>query len=180
MKRKIINNRQKLFHNGMILIIAILATINFTSCVSYSFSGASIPVQAKSATIKTFPNNASLVNPTLSNQFSEELRTKIQSQSNLSLVDYNGDLAFEGEITQYYTQPIAIQGNQTAALNRLTITINVRYTNRFDEKQNFEQSFSRYLDYDSNKNLSEVESELVRQINELIVEDIYNKAFANW
>lgn len=167
-------------HTLLVVISVVLLTTNFTSCVSYSFSGASIPPQAKTATVKTFPNNASLINPTLSNQLTEELRTKIQSQSNLSLVDYSGDLAFEGEITQYFTQPIAIQGNQTAALNRLTITINVRYTNRFDEKQNFEQSFSRYLDYDSQKNLSEVESELVRQISELLVEDIYNKAFVNW
>ncbi len=161
-------------------VAIILSSTILQSCVSYSFSGASIPKEAKTVYVKTFPNNASLVNPTLSNFFTEELRTKIQSQSNLAMVGLGADLLFEGEITQYFTQPIAIQGNQTAALNRLTITINVRYANRFDEKQNFEQAFSRYLDYDSSKNLSEVESELVRQICELLIEDIYNKAFVNW
>jgi hypothetical protein len=110
----------------------------------------------------------------------EALKTKIQSQSNLAITGSGADLSFEGEITQYFTQPIAIQGDQTAALNRLTITINVRYTDRFDEKQNFEQSFSRYLDYSSSKNLSEVESDLVSQISDLLVEDIFNKAFVNW
>ena len=161
-------------------IIFLLLFIGLCSCVSYTFSGASIPKEAKTASIKTFPNNASLVNPSLSSQFTEALRTKVQSQSNLVLIGSGADLTFDGEITQYFTQPIAIQGDQTAALNRLTVTINVRYTNRFDEKQNFEQSFSRYLDYSSSKNLSEVESDLVNQINELLVEDIYNKAFVNW
>lgn len=164
----------------MVKILSLFLILGLYSCVSYSFSGASIPAQAKTVSIKTFPNNASMVNPSLSSQFTEALRTKVQSQSNLTLIGVGADLSFDGEITQYFTQPIAIQGNQTAALNRLTITINVRYTNRFDEKQNFEQSFSRYLDYDSSKNLSEVESDLVTQISDLLVEDIYNKAFVNW
>jgi hypothetical protein len=180
MRNKISNIYRRKIHSGFLLVCIIAVATMITSCISYSFSGASIPPAAKTATVKTFPNNASMVNPTLSNMFTEDLRTKIQSQSNLTLVDYSGDLSFEGEITQYYTQPIAIQGDQTAALNRLTITINVRYTNRFDEKQNYEQSFSRYLDYSSSKNLSEVESDLTKQISELLIEDIYNKAFANW
>jgi hypothetical protein len=162
------------------ITLILIVIFSNSSCIKYSFSGASVPVEAKSVSVKTFPNNASLVNPTLSSQFTEELRTKIQSQSNLMLNESSADLTFEGEITHYYTQPIAIQGNQTAALNRLTITINVRYSNRFNEKQNFEQSFSRYLDYDSSKNLSEVEGELIRQISALLVEDIFNKAFVNW
>lgn len=174
---KVINLKKR---NACLLLMVSMLFISMQSCVKYSFSGASIPTEAKTASVKTFSNNASLVNPTLSNLLTEELRTKIQSQSNLSLVGYSADLAFEGEIVQYYTQPIAIQGNQTAALNRLAITVNVRFFNRLNEKQNFEQSFSRYLDYDSQKNLSDVESELVRQINELLVEDIYNKAFVNW
>lgn len=161
-------------------ILGLLLILGIHSCVSYSFTGASIPTEAKTASIKTFANNASLINPSLSSQFTEELKTKIQSQSNLMLLNSGADLSFEGEITQYFTQPIAIQGNQTAALNRLTISINVRYANRFNEKQNFEQTFSRYLDYDSKKNLSEVESDLVKQISDLIVEDIFNKAFVNW
>ena len=164
----------------MVAILTCFLTAGFYSCVSYSFSGASIPSKAKTVSIKTFPNNASMVNPSLSSQLTEALKTKIQSQSNLILTGSGADLSFEGEITQYFTQPIAIQGDQTAALNRLTITITVRYANRFDEKQNFEQTFSRYLDYSSSKNLSEVESDLVTQISDLLVEDIFNKAFVNW
>ncbi len=164
----------------MVAILTCFLTAGLYSCVSYSFSGASIPEKAKTVSIKTFPNNASMVNPSLSSQLTEALKTKIQSQSNLILTGSGADLSFEGEITQYFTQPIAIQGDQTAALNRLTITITVRYANRFDEKQNFEQTFSRYLDYSSSKNLSEVESDLVTQISDLLVEDIFNKAFVNW
>lgn len=151
-----------------------------SSCGIYSFTGASIPPNAKSISVKTFQNNASLINPTLSNQLTESLKSKFQSQTNLTIVQSSGDFNFEGEITSYSTQPIAIQGNQTAAYNRLTITVNVRFTNRLDEKQNFEQSFSRYSDYPSTENLSSIESNLVSTINEVLVDDIFNKAFVNW
>ena len=92
----------------------------------------------------------------------------------------DGDLNIEGEITGYATKPIAITGDQTAALNRLTITVKVKFTNKFDETQNFETSFSRYEDYESTKNLSDIEDVLIEQINSYLIEDIFNKAVVNW
>lgn len=151
-----------------------------TSCGIYSFTGASIHPQAKTISIKTFPNMAPMVNPSLSQEFTEVLQDKFQKQTSLTLVNNGGDYELEGEIVGYSTSPIAIQGNEKAALNRLTITVNVRFTNKLNEKDNFEQRFSRYIDYDSSRNLSEVESELVKQINEVLVEDIFNKAVVNW
>lgn len=151
-----------------------------TSCGIYSFTGASIHPQAKTISIKTFPNMAPMVNPSLSQEFTEVLQDKFQKQTSLTLVNNGGDYELEGEIVGYSTSPIAIQGNEKAALNRLTITVNVRFSNKLNEKDNFEQRFSRYIDYDSSRNLSEVESELVKQINEVLVEDIFNKAVVNW
>lgn len=152
----------------------------FTGCGVYSFTGASVPVEAKTISVLTFPNKAQLVQPTLSQQFTDALRDKFASQTNLSLVPRGGDLHFEGEITGYSTEPIAISGLQKALQIRLKITVNVRFVNKFSPKDNFETSFSQYKDYDSNMNLSAVEAGLISEIVVALVEDIFNKSVVNW
>ncbi len=152
----------------------------FTNCGIYSFSGASIPAEAKTVSVQYFPNNAQLVNPLLSNTFTNALNDMFVNQTTLQSVAQNGDLAFEGEITGYSTAPIAITGNQTAAMNRLTVTVNVRFTNRYDESKNFEQNFSQYQDYPSEQDLNMVQDVLVEQIVEDLCQDIFNKAVVNW
>ncbi|HSH65372.1 MAG TPA: LptE family protein [Bacteroidia bacterium] len=148
--------------------------------MNYSLNGASIPPEAKTVSVTFFQNLASMAPPTLSQSFTEALRTKLSSQSRLALISRNGDLAFEGSITGYSTMPVAIQSSDQAAQNRLTITINVKYTCSFDEKKNFEQSFSRFADYPSNQNLTAVESKLIETINDQLTQDVFNKALNNW
>lgn len=153
----------------------------FTSCsVSYSLNGASIPPEAKTVSVAVFQNFATLSPPTLSQSFTEALRTKLSSQSRLSLVSKGGDLSFEGSISNYNASPTAVQSTDQAAYNRLTITVNVKYNCSFDEKKNFEQSFSRYRDYKSTENLASIESQLIQEITDLLTQDIFNKAFNNW
>lgn len=153
----------------------------WTACrVSYSLNGASIPPEAKTVSVTFFQNYAAMAPPTLSQSFTEALRTKLSSQSRLALISRDGDLAFEGSITGYSTMPVAIQSTDQAALNRLSITVNVKYTCSFDEKKNFEQSFSRFADYPSNQNLTSVESRLIQEINDQLTQDIFNKALNNW
>ena len=155
--------------------------VALSSCkVHYSFSGASVSPDVKTVSIQTFKNNASLAPPTLSQSLTEAVKDIFTSQTNLGIVSSSGDLNFEGEITNYFTQPVAIQSNDQAALNRLTISVSVKFTNAKDEKQNFEITFSRYADYSSTQNLSAVQDELIRQINEQLVQDIFNKAMINW
>lgn len=149
-------------------------------CGVYSFTGASIPPEARTISIQQFPNNAPLVQPMLSQLLTDALRDKFSAQTNLSQVPANGDLAFEGSITDYRTQPVAITSDDTPAMNRLTIAIRVTFTNRFDEKQNFDQSFSRYDDYDSSRALSEVEDQLMAEIIEALVQDVFNRSVVNW
>jgi len=162
-----------------IFIIAIVFII--TSCkVNYSFTGASIPEDVKTISVKTFQNYAPLANPNLTQTFSEALKDKFLAQTNLDVVAKNGDLQFEGSITGYTITSLAIQGNETAALNRLTITVNVKFTNTKDEKQNFETSFSRYADYDSSQNLTTIEDNLIKDINDQLTQDIFNNAVSNW
>ncbi len=152
----------------------------FTSCVRFTFSGASIPEGAKTFSVNYFVNNASLVNPSLSQLITDKLRERIQSQTSLIMVNDNADLTFEGEIINYVVQPAALQANDVASLNQLTITINVKYSNKIDEKQNFSQQFSRYQQFSSTVSFSSVESSLVEQIVNDLVDDIFNRAFINW
>lgn len=149
-------------------------------CGVYSFTGASIPPAAKTISVQQFPNNAPMVQPMLSQLFTDALRDKFASQTNLSQIPANGDLAFDGAITDYRTQPVAITGDETAALNRLTISVRVIFTNRFDEKQNFETTFTRYEDYESSRALSEVEDQLMAEIIEALVQDVFNSSVVNW
>ena len=149
------------------------------SCGIYSFSGASIPAEAKTVSVDYFPNHAQLINPLLSDNFTNALRDAMNNQTTLDLVESGGDLAFEGEITDYKTMPTAITG-QTAAMNRLTITVKVRFTNRIDDTNDFEQTFSRYEDYPSDQDLNSVQESLTATIVEQLVEDIFNKALVNW
>lgn len=158
----------------------VLITMINACTVNYGFNGASIPPEVKTINIKYFPNNASLVEPTLSQKITDALRDKFTSETNLSLVNTGGDLILEGSITGYKTMPVAIQEDDEAALNRLTITVDVAYTNTFDETMSFESSFSRYEDYSSSKNLSDVQELLIDEINLILTEDIFNKAVVNW
>ena len=149
-------------------------------CGIYSFSGASIPPEAKTVSVQYFPNQAQLINPTLSNDFTTALRDAMMNQTSLDMVESGGDLAFEGEITDYRTTPVAITSGQTAALNRLTVTVKVRFSNRIDETKDFESNFSRYEDYPSDQDLNSVQESLTATIIEQLVEDIFNKALVNW
>lgn len=160
-----------------VLLIAFLAGCRF---VSYKFVGGSLDPNIKTISIQYFPNNAPIVQPTLSQSFTESLRDKFSSQTKLTSVNRGGDINIEGYITGYSTQPIAITGNETAAMNRLTITVSVKYTNKIDDKQDFEQNFSRYADYLSTIAIATIEESLIKQINEQLVEDIFNKAVVNW
>lgn len=160
-------------------IVCLLAII-CNGCGIYSFSGASIPAEAKTVSVQYFPNQSQLINPTLSNDFTTALRDAVMNQTSLDMVESGGDLSFEGEIIDYKTTPIAITAGQTAALNRLTITVNVRFANTFDESKNFETKFSHYEDYPSDQDLNSVQESLTGTIIEALVEDVFNKALVNW
>ena len=164
-----------------VVVLFAIVLISFNGCkVNYSFTGASIPPNIKTINIKYFPNNASLVAPSLSQKLTDELSDRFTSQTDLTLVNKGGDLILEGYIKDYRTTPVAIQGNDQAALNRLTITIFVKYTNTFDDTKSFETTFSKYEDYSSSQNLTAVQDGLIDAIVEMLVTDVFNKAVINW
>lgn len=166
------------------LIVLILIGASFCqSCTtSYGFSGGVIDyTKLKTISVDVFPNMAPLAQPSLSQQFTEALRDIFLNQTRLNLVKQNGDLQFSGRITGYSTTPVGITaGNESAAQNRLSITVKVKFVNTTNEKENFEESFTQYADYDSSKPLSDVESELIREINELLTQQIFNRSVGNW
>lgn len=163
-----------------VLLPLLLVLAGFSGCGFYSFTGASIPAEARTISVAYFPNDAPLVQPTLSQRFTDELQTKFLRQTNLRLVEDDGDLHFDGAITGYSTMPTAIAGDDRAALNRLTISVRVRFFNEYDEKSNFERTFSRFYDYPSELSLSQIENEAIDVIIEALVEDIFNQAVVNW
>jgi hypothetical protein len=160
--------------------MVLLTTTILSACTSFSYSFTGSQTDAKTISIDFFPNRAPIVQPSLSQTFTEALRDKFVNQSKLDLVSRNGALQLEGEIVDYSVSPVAIQGDETAALNRLNIRVNVRYTNTLDDKLSFEQSFSSYRDYASTTSLTSVEAQLIGEITEQLVEDIFNKALVNW
>lgn len=166
--------------NIKLLLAATMLVLLSGGCGVYSFTGASVPPEAKTVSVTLFPNKAEIVQPSLSQTFTDALRDKFTSQTSLSIIPRGGDLHFEGEITRYSTEPVAITGQQTAALIRLQITVNVRYTSKFSPRDNFETSFSRFQDYNSNLNLSAVEADLIEKITAELVDDIFNKSVVNW
>jgi outer membrane lipopolysaccharide assembly protein LptE/RlpB len=160
-------------------MMVLLSFSGLQSC-NYSFTGASISPDVKTISIQYFPNYASLGPPYLSQSFTESLKDLFIRQTSLTLVAKNGDLQFEGQISGYATAPVAIQADDRAASNRLTMTVQVRFVNTKDETQNFETSFSRFEDYNSSQDLAQVEEELIRKINDQLVQDIFNKSVSNW
>lgn len=162
------------------VLIIIATSFLFSACGIYSFTGASISPEVETVSISYFQNNAPMVQPTLSNTLTEALKDQFLSQTKLDILETNGDLQFEGSITGYKVKPIAIQANETAAKNRLTISVKVDFKNTRTEDNNYSKNFSRYADYSSTENLSSVEEELIEQIVIELVDDIFNQAVANW
>lgn len=158
------------------LLISI--TFSWSSCGIYSFTGAS--TTAKTISVKTFSNNASLVVPSLAEKLTEKLKDKFMKELNLRLVEDNADISFSGAITDYKTAPSSIASDDRAATTRLTIAVKIKCDNSKEPKNSFESSFSNYADFNSNVDLSSVEDELIEQISEKLVQDIFNRAVNNW
>ncbi len=151
--------------------------------VGYSFSGASIPPEAKTYSVAYFPNNATMVAPILSSTMTDELKQYFSRRTRLREVSEAGDFAFEGEISNYTSTTASVassSSNDYGALNRLTITIKVKFTNALDEAASFNRTFSAFADYDSTKLLTEVQDELIVQIVAQLVDDIFQASASNW
>ncbi|MBE9575248.1 LptE family protein [Flavobacterium proteolyticum] len=164
----------------LIIVLSVTISLLLNGCGVYNFTGAK-PVDAKTFQVNYFQNNAPLVEPGIERTFTLELQDIIQSQTNLNLVSQGGELLYEGEITDYRITPMTATADQRAAQNRLTISVNVRFTNKNKEDDNFEKRFSFFYDFDANQQL--VGSQLTTALDvifERITQDIFNESLAKW
>ena len=175
---------RRLFSLFVITVITAVSLCVTSSCgykVTYNLSGGSIPPEAKTFSVAYFPNNAPMVAPTLSNVLTEGLRDKFSRQTRLQQVEEGGDFAFEGEITNYSSTTASVSSGDYALQNRLTITVKVSFQNAVDQTTSFNaKTFSSYADYDASQLLVDVQDQLIEEIVEDLVNDIYMAAAGNW
>lgn len=163
------------------LLLLLAAALTLSACGIYSFSGTSIQNDVNTVQIEYFEYKAQKVNPSLSNDLTEALRTRFRRMTRLEQVEQDGDLEIVGEVTGYSVSATAITAGEVAAQNRLTVTVNVSFTNRKYPEDDFEnKSFSAYADYDSANSLDAVESTLCAEIVDKLIEDIFNATVAQW
>lgn len=163
------------------ILCLLTAALLLGACGIYSFTGTSIQNDVNTVTINYFEYKAQKVNPSLSNDLTEALKTRFRRSTRLEQVDQDGDLEITGEITGYSVSATAITAQEVAAQNRLTVSVRVSFTNRKHSEDDFEnQTFSAYADYDSTNSLDAVESSLCTEIIDKLIEDIFNATVAQW
>lgn len=151
------------------------------SCGIYSLSGVSIPANIKTFQVDFFTNQAALVEPGIERTFTLELQDIIQSQTSLNLVTSNGDYIYQGEITRYFIAPMTATANNTASQNRLTIAINLRFTNTKVDEESFEKQYSFYYDYDANTPLQGSTLDTALDIiYEQLTQEMFNDTLSKW
>ena len=160
--------------------IAVSFLLGGCSIVKYSFSGTSIQPDVKTVTINYFEYKALKVNPTLSNDLTEAMKEKFRKLTKLEQVDMDGDLELSGTVTGYEVRAAAVTADEVAAMNRLTVNVSLKFTNRKYPEEDFEKSFSAYSDYDSTNSLDAVEASLCEEIVEKLAEDMFNASVAQW
>ena len=163
------------------ILLLLTAALTLSACGIYSFSGTSIQNDVNTVTIAYFEYKAQKVNPSLSNDLTEALRTRFRRMTRLEQVEQDGDLEIVGEVTGYSVSASAITAGEYAAQNRLSVTVSVSFTNRKYPEDDFEnKSFSAYADFDSTLSLDAVESSLCAEIIDKLIEDIFNATVAQW
>lgn len=161
-------------------IFTILVIAVFASCkVSYRFNDGT--VEGKNAYIKQVNVMAALAPPSSGQVFTEKLQDVMQTQSGVALINSDSaDIIIDGKISYYEIRPEGVQANDVAAQNRLTIRVDINYLNTIKPEDNFTQSFTRFANYPSTTDISQVQDDLMDEIFEQIAQDVYNKAFSNW
>ena len=166
-------------------ILVLIFLISLQSCGNYSFTGASIPLGTETFQVNFFENDAgndlgSIFEPGLDRDFTSSLQNILQNQTNLQLVSQDGDLVYEGEIIEYRVSPMTATSELTAAQNRLTVSVNVRFINVKNEEDDFENRFSFYYDYPAETQLINIKAEAHDIIFERLTQDIFNASLAKW
>lgn len=169
-----------IIYKGALVGLIALLLIVFQGCGVYSFTGADTG-DAETFEVRQFQNNAELIEPGIDRTFTLNLQDLIQNQTNLSLTTRDGDLVYEGEITQYHISPMTATSDSRAAENRLTIGVNVRFTNKLDSDKDFERQFSFYYDYPGDQQpTGAILETAIDEIYEHITQEVFNSSLTDW
>lgn len=165
--------------------ISILFFIGLKSCGIYSFTGASIPPGVTTFQVNFFENQAgnrpgSTVEPGLDNDFTNALQDIIMNQTNLNLVSKDGQLIYEGEITEYSVTPMTATSQNTAAQNRLKMSVALRYFNSKNEDDDLKKTYSFFYDFPAELQVYDVIDSAHKEIFDRITQDIFNDTLAKW
>lgn len=175
--------RPYLISFAFLFLISVIFT---SSCsVNYSFTGADIPAEAETVSVGYFSPQgkaATSVNPRASDLFTDRLTALMLAQTSLDVVNKNGDLQFNGNIVLYTNTPVAAQSDsESSNRSRISMGVEVTYVNTINPDKSFEKRlFTQFADFDANENLTDVEIGLIEEINEAIVQDIFNSSFGAW
>ncbi len=157
----------------------LLCLLSLSSCGVYSFTGTN--VDAETINIGYIENQARLASPYLSPEITQRLKDRVQNLTKLQILDIDStDLSLTGVVTQYKVEVTSLQNVDQATQNRLKIGVEMTYTNKKEPKDDFTKNFERFADFSADVTLQEVETQLIDEIVELLVNDIFNAAFANW
>ena len=163
------------------IVLFILPLVLWSCSVKYSLTGASISPETKTFQVNYFQNNSTLIEPGIDRDFTNKLIDLLINQTSLDLVKSNGDLVYEGEIVEYRISPTTATANNTAAQNRLTIGVNVRFIDKSDSEAEFEKRFSFYYDYPGSSQLIGSQKDTaIDEIFERITQDVFNASLAKW
>ncbi|WP_316746478.1 LptE family protein [Pedobacter gandavensis] len=169
-----------------ILLLLVVVAFGFSSC-SIKFNGTSIPKEMKTVNVLFFENNATLVVPSMAINLTEALKNTIRNQSSLNITTNNPNAVFSGNITSYDIRPTTIidannsrSAANTSPMSRMTIRVNVKYTDNINPKLSFEEPIERFIDFPNTGNFSQQEPDLNKKVIDLITQDIFNRAFENW
>lgn len=162
------------------LLLPLVMVVFIAACGIYKFNDTSIAPDVHTISVYTIENKAMKVNPTLSNTLTVALQDKYRKLTKLEMLEDGGDLEVSGYITSYEVTPTAVTSEEVAAQNRLTITVKITFKNNKHPEEDFDTSFAAFQDFDSTISLDAVEAQLVDEIVEILVEDIFNRTVANW
>ncbi len=152
----------------------------WASSCAYSFRSGALPPDVRTIEITAFSNEASIVVPALAQTLTETVRQKFITQTSLLLTNNGGDLVLRGRITDYQVAPVAIQGTQQAAQNRLSLTIFVECQSTRYPEVTWQQSFMNFMDFPASVSIGQVQENLLQELSERLAQDIVNKTLSNW
>ncbi len=164
----------------VLFVLPALLMFIMAACGIYKFNDTSIAPDVHTVSVYTIENKAMKVNPTLSNTLTVALQDQYRKLTKLEMVEDGGDLEVSGFIVSYDVNPTAVTSQEIASQNRLTVTVKITFKNNKHPEEDFEKSFAAFQDFDSNLSLDSVEAQLVDEIVEILVDDIFNATVANW